>query len=569
MGGRTMTGGRREPRGKQALRHGRAGRSSCAAALVAVVAVSISLLLPRTATAAACSPNASAYSSAVTTTAGLVAYFRLGEAAGSTVACPSVGSSTGSYVKGVSLGQPGALAGDPDTSAAFDGSSGYVSVPASSSLNVGDHFTIEAWVKRATLSGYPVIASKQNGAWVLEFNPQNQLVLRRSTVGDVATSTATVADKSWHYVAATKNGSTTRLYIDGAEVGAVVSNQTMADNSQPLVIGQSISTSFFSGNIDELALYNTPLTTSQITSHYQAGGNGLTPDPVIAAAGDIACGTGDGGVQPGVACEQQSTSNLLSGGGLTAVLTLGDDQYEQGTLSDFINYFNPTWGRFKSIMRSVPGNHEYNDPAGGAAGYFDYFDGVGNATGPEGARSLGYYSFDIGSWHIIAVNSNCSSSTGGWKPGGCAAGSTQEEWVRSDLAAHRTACTLAFWHHPLYSSSSQPDGASPFMSAIWADLANAHADIVLNGHAHNYERFALQNATGALDAQGGLREFVVGTGGRNLYPFATVQPNSQVRNSSTFGVLRLTLHPQSYDWQFQPTPGGTFTDAGSQQCHGR
>jgi hypothetical protein len=141
--------------------------------------------------------------------------------------------------------------------------------------------------------------------------------------------------------------------------------------------------------------------------------------------------------------------------------------------------------------------------------------------------------------------------------------------VRADLAAHRTACTLAFWHHPLYSSSSQPDGASPFMAAIWADLANAHADIVLNGHAHDYERFALQNATGGPDPQGGLREFVVGTGGRNLYPFATVQPNSQARNSTTFGVLRLTLHPQSYDWQFQATPGATFTDAGSQQCHSR
>ncbi|HEY4428207.1 MAG TPA: metallophosphoesterase, partial [Solirubrobacteraceae bacterium] len=353
------------------------------------------------------------------------------------------------------------------------------------------------------------------------------------------------------------------------EAPAVVNNQTMADNSLPLLIGQSISSSWFSGTIDEVALYNVALTSSQISNHYEAG-SATAPDPVIAAAGDIACGTGDAGeAQPGVACEQQSTSNLLSGGGLTAVLALGDDQYEQGTLSDFMNYFDPTWGRFKSIMRSVPGNHEYTDPAGGAAGYFDYFDGVGNETGPEGSRALGYYSFDIGAWHFIAVNSNCSTSTGGWKPGGCAAGSTQEEWVRSDLAAHKSSCTLAFWHHPVYSSSSQPDGASPFMSAIWADLANAHADIVLNGHAHDYERFALQNATGGLDATAGLREFVVGTGGRNLYPFATVKPNSEARNSTTFGVLRLTLHPHAYDWKFQATPGGTFTDAGSQQCHGR
>jgi hypothetical protein len=232
-------------------------------------------------------------------------------------------------------------------------------------------------------------------------------------------------------------------------------------------------------------------------------------------------------------------------------------------------YFGPTWGRFKSIMRSVPGNHEYNDPAGAAKGYFDYFDGVGNAEGPVGSRSLGYYSFDVGRWHLIALNSNCNPSGGGWRPGGCGAGSAQEEWLRGDLAAHPSSCTLAFWHHPVYSSTSQPDGPSPFMSTIWADLANAHADVVLNGHAHNYERFALQSASGSVDTQGGLREFVVGTGGRELYPFSTVKPNSEVRNASTFGVLRLTLHSSSYDWQFQPETGGTFTDAGSQTCHGR
>jgi hypothetical protein len=514
-----------------------------------------------------CSPRSSTYSAAITGTAGLLSYFRLGDAAGSTVACPSLGSQTGTYVGGASPGQPGALAGDADTAAAFNGSSAYVSVPASASLNVGDHFTIEAWVKRASFGGVPVIASKQSGAWVLEFNSSNQLVLRRSTIADVATSTRTVNDAGWHYVAATKDGATSRLYIDGVDVTGTVNDQTMVDNTQPLVIGQSTGSSFFAGTIDEVALYNTALTTSQIQSHYTAG-TGQTSDPVIAAAGDIACGTAEHTVQPGVACDQLSTSNLLADSRLMSVLALGDDQYEEGQLSDFMTYFDPSWGRFKTIMRSVPGNHEYNDPAGGAQGYFDYFDGVGNSDGPGGPRTLGYYSYDIGSWHLIAINSNCNPSGGGWRPGGCAAGSAQEQWLKSDLAAHPSSCTLAFWHHPLYSSSSQPDGASPFMSAIWADLANAHADVVLNGHAHNYERFALQNASGAVDTQAGMREFIVGTGGRNLYPFATIKPNSEVRNASTFGVLRLTLHPSSYDWQFQPETGGTFTDAGSQACHG-
>jgi len=292
-------------------------------------------------------------------------------------------------------------------------------------------------------------------------------------------------------------------------------------------------------------------------------------DPVIAAAGDIACGGTKSTIQPGIACNELATSNLLKGGGLASVLLLGDNQYESGELKDYIRHFDPTWGRFKRVIRPIPGNHEYNDPAGGASGYFDYFNGVGNQDGPAGPRGLGYYSFDIGSWHLIAINSNCNPSGGGWLPGGCAAGSAQEQWLQSDLAAHRSSCTLAFWHHPLYSSSSQPDGASPFMAAIWADLTNAHADVVLNGHAHDYERFAQQSANGALDAQGGVRQFIVGTGGRDLYQFATVKPNSEARNASTFGVLRLTLHPSSYDWRFQPEAGRRFSDSGRQRCHGR
>jgi hypothetical protein len=268
-------------------------------------------------------------------------------------------------------------------------------------------------------------------------------------------------------------------------------------------------------------------------------------DPVIAAAGDIACprGTAVGATN----CHHGHTSDLLAG--VTAVLTLGDNQYENGALADFQASFDPTWGRFKAIMYPSAGNHEYN--TAGATGYYDYF-------GPAaGARDKGYYSFDVGSWHLIALNSNCSPV------GGCEAGSPQERWLRADLAAHPSSCTLAYWHHPLFSSG--PHGSISRMAAIWQALYDHKADVVLTGHDHNYQRFAPQTTTGVASARG-IREFVVGTGGRGHYANGTPIANQEVQNSGTFGVLKLTLHSTSYDWKFVPEPGGTFTDSGSGPC---
>jgi calcineurin-like phosphoesterase family protein/cadherin domain-containing protein len=269
-------------------------------------------------------------------------------------------------------------------------------------------------------------------------------------------------------------------------------------------------------------------------------------DPIIAAAGDIACTPGSSITS--TKCHQSATSDLLSGA--TAVLTLGDNQYEDGTLAQYQGSFDPTWGRFKASMFPSVGNHEYH--VAGAAGYFDYF---GAAAGP---RDRGYYSFDIGSWHLIAINSNCSAI------GGCNAGSPQEQWLRADLAASAAQCTLAYWHHPRFSSGLH--GSATFMQPIWQALYDFRADVVLSGHDHNYQRFALQTPSGVLDAARGIREFVVGTGGRSHYsPGATIA-NQEVANWTTFGVLKLTLHPTSYDWQFVPEAGQTFTDSGSAAC---
>jgi hypothetical protein len=291
--------------------------------------------------------------------------------------------------------------------------------------------------------------------------------------------------------------------------------------------------------------------------------NGTTrapADPVIMAAGDISCDPSerDGtvedsadGVERTIAasCRMQATSDLAILGHPAAVLTLGDEQYEHGSLAAFRTAYDRTWGRVKAITHPVPGNHEYYFPK--ATGYYQYF-------GPL-APDKGYYSFDLGAWHIIALNAQCAYV------GGCDAGSPEEQWLQADLAAHPGVCTLAYWHQPRFSSGLHNDSSQ--YTAFWEDLYAAGADVVLNGHDHDYERFGPQSPRGEADPRRGIREFVVGTGGASHYPWGSIQPNSQVRNDLTFGVLALTLHQASYDWRFIPEPGQSFADAGHASCH--
>jgi len=278
--------------------------------------------------------------------------------------------------------------------------------------------------------------------------------------------------------------------------------------------------------------------------------------PVIGVAGDIACATDDpnfdGGVGTTSACRMLATSNLLVNKGFAAVLPLGDEQYNSGSLSSFMDSYDLSWGRVKPISHPVVGNHEYG--TSGASGYFSYYGAS------AGDPSKGYYSFDIGSWHLIALNSNCTKVSGG-----CAAGSPQETWLRNDLSAHPAACTLAFDHHARYSSGH--DGDNTFMQPMWQDLYNANAELFLSGHSHDYERYAPQNASGGLDNSRGIRQFVVGTGGAFFTGMGATDPNSQVRNNTTYGILKLTLRPTSYDWQFVPVTGSSFTDSGTTACH--
>jgi len=263
-------------------------------------------------------------------------------------------------------------------------------------------------------------------------------------------------------------------------------------------------------------------------------------DPVVAGAGDIS---------PNTNGTQFQTANLIQAINPLTVLTFGDNQYPSGALATFNTYYDPSWGKFKSKTRPSPGNHDYN--TSGAVGYYDYFNGTGNATGLAGDRSKGYYSFNVGSWHFISLNSEIMSST-------------QNAWLLSDLQANQNAnCTVAYWHHPRFSSGAN-HGSSTRTAPFWDMLYQYKADIILVGHDHLYERFAPQNPSGASDPARGIRQFTVGTGGARIYSFGSPIANSQVR-ISTHGVIMLTLHAGSYDWQFINT-NSQVLDSGSGNC---
>lgn len=265
---------------------------------------------------------------------------------------------------------------------------------------------------------------------------------------------------------------------------------------------------------------------------------------VLSGAGDI----GD--------CESpgdEATAALLDG--LPGqIFTLGDNAYPHGTAKDFASCYAPNWGRHKSRTRPAVGSHEY-DSSAGAAGYFAYF---GSAAGPPGK---GYYSYDLGGWHIVVLNSECAHI------GGCNAGSPQERWLLADLKSHPAECTIAMWHSPLFSSGT--GSVTNDMLQVWRDLYANGVELVVNGDLHGYERFAPQTPDGVQDEAHGIREIIAGTGGSHLGAFKlTANPNSEIR-ALTWGVLLLSLFPDRYAWAFAPIRGERFSDGGSEQCHGK
>jgi calcineurin-like phosphoesterase family protein len=299
-----------------------------------------------------------------------------------------------------------------------------------------------------------------------------------------------------------------------------------------------------------------PTPTAQVTAGPTSG---LPPSPSInppsgppPSSGAAVTLVGAGDIGDCSSGGDEATAALLDTIAGT-VFTLGDNAYENGTSSEFTSCYGPNWGRapIKSRTKPLPGNHDYN--TSGATGYYGYY---GAAAGDP---AKGYYAYDAGAWRVYVLNSNCSAI------GGCGAGSAQEQWLRGDLAANPRACALGMWHHPRFSSGEH--GSSTATQALYQALYDANAELALVGHDHDYERFGPQTATGVTDNGRGIVQIVAGTSGRGLYDFGTIRANSLVRNNDTWGVLRLSLSPGSWSFDFVPVAGRTFTDSGSGSCH--
>ena len=340
--------------------------------------------------------------------------------------------------------------------------------------------------------------------------------------------------------------------------------------NQPFTINAPTTTfKFFS--VDNAG--NTEAVETQ-TMHVQPN-----PDPVIGSAGDIACDPSssafNGGLGTATDCVASDTVKLLTG--IDAVLPLGDDQYDCGGLAAFEQSYGPTWGLKKAITYPVPGDKDFTTtggtdcPSTPGAGYQQYFSSSGGVFGshvPSGVNvnaSTGYYSYNLGSWHIIALNTApCALNT----PSFCAVGSAQDLWLQQDLAQNTAACTLAYYQNPRFASNGTSGGSTTYQQ-LWQDLYKGGAEVVLNGDSHWYERFAPLNTSGVIDNNFGVREFIVGTGGAGLEPPGTELPISQVLNGATHGIIKVTLHNGSYGWQFINDGESSFTDSGTASCHSK
>ncbi|MFL5910557.1 MAG: DNRLRE domain-containing protein [Gaiellaceae bacterium] len=420
-----------------------------------------------------------------------------------------------------------------------------------------------------TASRLNVKASPATNAYLRFSVPGSAATVKSATLQVYAThdsklgvTAAPVADSSWGEKTITWQNAPAISAAPVTASGAFKSGKWVPMDVTPMVASGTVTLGLKSpsgGDSTNIASREDRSHAPQLVIEFTSG------DPTIMAAGDIACSA----QSHGASCQDKATSDLVLTGNPDAVLALGDNQYECGVLSDYQTYYDATWGRFKDKTRPVPGNHEYTSSLNstnncyglptGAPGYYTYFGAIASPLEPLcGVDCKGYYSYDLGSWHMIALNSNCT------RVGNCGATDPQATWLAQDLQAHAGQCTLAYFHHPRWTSGQE--GPTVLMGPIYQMLYDAGVDAILNGHDHDYERFAPLDPSGAVDPVNGIREIIAGTGGRNTTSFTGIAPGSEVRNSTAFGVLSMTLHSRGYDWRFVPT-AGTFSDSGSQPCH--
>lgn len=366
---------------------------------------------------------------------------------------------------------------------------------------------------------------------------------------------ATRVDLAW---TASPEATSYRIYRDGPQVGSAGTAVFQDTNVDPET---TYSYTVDACNASGCSAPTAPLPVS--TPPESSGGT------VVLAAGDIACDPADSSFNNGngtsTRCRQKFTAQLLSAA--DAVFALGDVQYECAGLSAFSQSYNPTWGQYKSITFPAVGDEVYLRSGTGCGspgneGYFAYFGAASHA------ESDGYYSFDLGGWHVIVLNSECGSVDRGNAADGCAEGSPQNDWLEADLAVNSEACTLAFMHKRRFSSRKNGEQTDPKMKPFWDDLYAARADVILGGHSHSYERFESQNPSGQADPNG-IVQFIVGTGGKShggLADPAGRLPTSETGTSKNFGLLKLTLNPSSYDWKYIVESGSAFSDSGTGNC---
>ncbi len=566
-------------------------------------------------------------------------YWRLEESSGSTVA-DSAGQHSGTAVDGADLGVRGALA-QGDSAVQLDGSSGYVEVPHSPSLNVGGDFTVEAWAKPDRAGALAGAVLQKSGStegyedWEYRLSVTSENEWRGTVfVGDdnvTVTDPEKVSTSTWTHLVMVLSGHKLRLFVDGTEVASTTVKGPVNTSTGVLAFGRSggISSDYFKGAVDEVAVYDSALSPDTIAAHHRLGQAGARKGPragftasqrtgaapLIVTFTDTSTGAphewswnfGDGTSstaqdpthrysKPGNYTVTLTTRNsvghdtvtkkgfvaviaaphgaapVLVGAGDIAdcsstgdsrtaalldkiggtVFTLGDNAYPDASGADIKNCYGPTWGRLLGRTGiAVAGNHEYYSRD--AKPHFDYF---GAAAGDPGK---GYFSEDVGDWHVVVLNSNCDEVS-------CDADSAQVKWLRADLAKHPAACTLAMWHHPKVSSGIYDDDMS--VQPFWEALYDAGADIVLNAHEHMYERLRPMSPTQAVDKAYGMTELIVGTGGKDERSIGEPHPASVVRNNDTHGVLKLTLHDGRADFAFVPEAGAHFTDSGTIPCHG-
>ena len=436
----------------------------------------------------------------------------------------------------VSAGSPSTNYGS-QTQLRVDGSPvqrSYLRFQVEGSSGTVTRVTLRIFANNASTAGYE-IRSVNNNTWVestIRYNNAPAVGGVFDTSGSFNSGTWTTVDIT-PYIAG--NGTYTLALTALSNTSISFASREVGNNAPQLVVetqGEPVATATWTATPAATSTNTATVTPSQTATHTPTSTPISSESVVLVGAGDITnCNR----------TQDEQTAQLLDNIPGT-VFTAGDNAYVDGTYTQYLNCYEPSWGRHKSRTKPSPGNHDYL--TSGAAGYFQYFNNIPS-----------YYAYDLGAWRIYSLNSEISVS----------ATSAQITWLQNDLATNPRQCVLAYWHKPRWSSGSN-HGDNSSMQTIWQILYNAGAELVIAGHEHHYERFAEMNASGAAVSQG-LREIVVGTGGAALYPFRTPKAASQVRNNTTYGVLKLTLHTTSYEWQFVPIAGSTFTDSGSTNCH--